>query len=118
MRKTRKEKAHELLRTLQGGPDMEPRERLSAARIRIWLDSWVIGPVLDLVPEFKVREPEPEPQPTERDELVSALRELHRHAKEKPVLTGNGVKAVREAGKFMAALKRSETVLARYREKS
>lgn len=82
MRQTRKQKAQELLRTLQGGPDMLPRERLSAGRIRIWLDSWVIGPVLDLVPEFKVREPEPAPQPTERAALVEALRQIAKDADE------------------------------------
>ena len=50
--------------------------------------------------------------------LVRALRELRNQSKTRPVLFGEGVKAVREAGKFVAALETADAVLKELGEES
>lgn len=50
----------------------------------------------------------------EREELVGALRYLLAAAETRPVLSGDGVKAVREAGKFMKAIDTARAVLVKY----
>ena len=56
---TRKQRANELLERLKRGPSLSAHRmgmhsaREAEAQVKIWLGSWVIHEVIDLVPELR-----------------------------------------------------------------
>lgn len=50
---TRKQKAAELLRTLEQGPHLDCGRDDADRQVRTWLETWIIPRVKELVPELR-----------------------------------------------------------------
>lgn len=76
---TRKQKAHELIERLLRGPSLhyftvEPTSEDQIMHdVRMWLETWIIPDVRDLVPELKAK-PEPKPEHEEASDHQTMTR--------------------------------------------